>query len=67
MTSGKTRVSSTRCASRHQPRRAALIDGGKVKSTVEETFDKINPANFNKAHKLQESGEFKCKLVLEGS
>lgn len=45
---------------------AALIDAGKVKSTVAESFGTINAANLIKAHTLLESGKAKGKIVLEG-
>ena len=45
---------------------AALIDAGKVKSTVAESFGTINAANLTKAHALLESGMSKGKIVLEG-
>lgn len=45
---------------------AGLIDAGKVKSTVAETFGTINATNLMKAHTLLESGKSKGKIVLEG-
>jgi len=45
---------------------AGLIDAGKIKSTVTETFGTINAANLMKAHAILESGKVKGKLVLEG-
>jgi zinc-binding alcohol dehydrogenase family protein len=45
---------------------AALIDAGKVKSTISEIFGTINAANLMKAHALLESGKSKGKIVLEG-
>lgn len=45
---------------------AGLIDAGKVKSTVAETFGTINAENLTKAHMLLESGKSKGKIVLEG-
>jgi len=45
---------------------ASLIDAGKIKSTVAETFGTINAANLMKAHALLESGASKGKIVLEG-
>lgn len=45
---------------------AALIDAGKIKSTVAESFGTINSANLIKAHALLESGKSKGKIVLEG-
>ncbi|MEM8973656.1 MAG: zinc-binding alcohol dehydrogenase family protein [Pseudomonadota bacterium] len=45
---------------------AALIDAGKVRSTVAEGFGTINAANLMKAHGLLESGKSMGKIVLEG-
>ena len=45
---------------------AALIDAGKIKSTVAESFGTIKAANLIKAHALLESGKSKGKIVLEG-
>lgn len=45
---------------------AALLDSGKVRSTVAESFGTINAANLIKAHALLESGKSKGKIVLEG-
>ncbi|MEM9582182.1 MAG: zinc-binding alcohol dehydrogenase family protein [Pseudomonadota bacterium] len=45
---------------------SALIDAGKIKSTVTESFGTINAANLIKAHALLESGKSKGKIVLEG-
>jgi zinc-binding alcohol dehydrogenase family protein len=45
---------------------ASLIDAGAIKSTVTESFGKINAANLTKAHALLESGKSKGKIVLEG-
>ncbi|MEM6657660.1 MAG: zinc-binding alcohol dehydrogenase family protein [Pseudomonadota bacterium] len=45
---------------------ASLIDEGKVKSTVAESYGTINAANLIKAHALLESGKSKGKIVLEG-
>jgi len=45
---------------------AALIDAGKVKSTVAESFGTINAANLIQAHALLETGKAKGKIVLEG-
>jgi len=43
-----------------------LIDGGKLRTTVSETFGPINAANLTRAHALIESGRAKGKVVLEG-
>ncbi len=45
---------------------AALVDAGKIKSTVTGTLGKIDAATLTKAHKLIESGKAKGKIVLEG-
>ncbi|MEM8980920.1 MAG: zinc-binding alcohol dehydrogenase family protein [Pseudomonadota bacterium] len=45
---------------------SSLIDAGKIKSTVAESFGTINAANLIKAHALLESGKSKGKIVLEG-
>lgn len=45
---------------------SALIDEGKIKTTVGENFGKINAKNLRKAHALLESGKAKGKIVLEG-
>lgn len=45
---------------------AALVDGGKVRSTLTRTMGTINAANLKKAHALIESGTAKGKVVLAG-
>jgi zinc-binding alcohol dehydrogenase family protein len=45
---------------------AALVDGGKVKTTLTEVLKPINAANLKKAHTILESGKSKGKIVLEG-
>ncbi|MEP3331768.1 zinc-binding alcohol dehydrogenase family protein [Sedimentitalea sp.] len=45
---------------------AGLIDAGKVRSTVTETFGTINAENLKRAHALIESGKARGKIVLEG-
>jgi len=45
---------------------AALIDSGKLKTTMSEHFGKINANNLQRAHTLLESGRAKGKIVLEG-
>ncbi|MFZ3004505.1 MAG: zinc-binding alcohol dehydrogenase family protein [Undibacterium umbellatum] len=45
---------------------AALVDAGKVRSTVNANFGKINAANLRKAHALIESGKAQGKVVLQG-
>jgi NADPH2:quinone reductase len=43
-----------------------LVDAGKVKTTLGETYGAINAANLRSAHALIESGKAKGKIVLEG-
>ena len=43
-----------------------LVDAGKIKTTLGETYGKINAANLRRAHALIESGKAKGKIVLEG-
>ena len=43
-----------------------LVDAGKIKTTLGETFGAINAANLRRAHALIESGKAKGKIVLEG-
>ncbi|MEL6312510.1 MAG: zinc-binding alcohol dehydrogenase family protein [Pseudomonadota bacterium] len=45
---------------------ASLIDTGKIRSTIADSFGAINAANLIKAHALLESGKAKGKIVLEG-
>ncbi|WP_350334398.1 zinc-binding alcohol dehydrogenase family protein [Coralliovum pocilloporae] len=45
---------------------AGLIDAGKVRSTVTETFGTITAANLTRAHSMLESGKARGKIVLEG-
>jgi len=45
---------------------ARLIDDGKVRSTLTDTFGKITAANLIEVHTLLESGKACGKLVLEG-
>lgn len=45
---------------------AGLIDAGKIRSTVTESFGIINAQNLKRAHSLIESGKAKGKIVLEG-
>ncbi|MFZ6780648.1 zinc-binding alcohol dehydrogenase family protein [Undibacterium sp. Ji83W] len=45
---------------------AALVDAGKVHTTVNANFGKINAANLRKAHALIESGKAQGKVVLQG-
>ncbi|WP_313615300.1 zinc-binding alcohol dehydrogenase family protein [Agrobacterium sp.] len=43
-----------------------LVDAGKIKTTLTETYGTINAANLKKAHALIESGTAKGKIVLSG-
>lgn len=43
-----------------------LVDTGKIKTTLADTFGVINAANLRRAHALIESGKAKGKIVLEG-
>ena len=45
---------------------AALIDEGRLRTTLGEHLGRINAQNLVKAHKLLESGRAKGKIVLEG-
>jgi len=45
---------------------ARLVDAGKIKTTLGDTFGTINAANLRRAHALIESGKAKGKIVLEG-
>ncbi len=45
---------------------ARLVDAGKIKTTLGETYGRINAANLRRAHALIESGTAKGKIVLEG-
>jgi NADPH:quinone reductase-like Zn-dependent oxidoreductase len=45
---------------------AALIDAGRVKTTANTNFGRIDAANLLKAHALVESGKALGKVVLEG-
>jgi NADPH2:quinone reductase len=45
---------------------ARLVDAGKIKTTLGETFGAINAANLRRAHALIESGKAKGKIVLQG-
>ena len=45
---------------------AALVDEGRLRTTLGEHFGAINAANLRRAHALIESGRAKGKLVLEG-
>jgi zinc-binding alcohol dehydrogenase family protein len=45
---------------------AALVDAGKIKTTLTETLAPINAANLAQAHRLVESGRMLGKVVLAG-
>jgi NADPH:quinone reductase len=45
---------------------SALLDEGRLKTTLAENFGKINAANLKRAHALLETGTAKGKIVLEG-
>lgn len=45
---------------------SALVDAGKLRTTLGEHFGRINAANLKRAHALLESGKAKGKIVLEG-
>ncbi len=45
---------------------AALVDAGRIRTTVNANFGTINAANLRRAHALIESGKAQGKLVLEG-
>ncbi len=45
---------------------AALVDGGKIRTTLTDVLKPINAANLKRAHALLESGKAKGKIVLEG-
>ncbi|TCN43487.1 zinc-binding alcohol dehydrogenase family protein [Shinella granuli] len=45
---------------------SALVDAGKIKSTLNKNFGTINAENLKRAHALIESGKAKGKIVLAG-
>jgi NADPH:quinone reductase len=45
---------------------ADLVDGGKIRTTLQKTFSPINAENLRAAHKLIESGKSIGKVALEG-
>ena len=45
---------------------ARLVDDGILRTTLAETFGKINATNLKRAHVLLESGTSRGKIVLEG-
>jgi len=45
---------------------AALVDGGKLRSTLTESYGPITAPNLRRAHGLIETGTARGKIVLEG-
>ncbi len=45
---------------------ARLIDAGKIRTTLAESFGTITAANLRRAHQLLESGKSRGKIVLSG-
>lgn len=45
---------------------AGLVDAGVLRTTLAETFGRIDAANLRRAHALIESGRARGKIVLEG-
>ncbi|AKJ31316.1 zinc-binding alcohol dehydrogenase family protein [Caldimonas brevitalea] len=45
---------------------AALVEAGRVRSTLSDNLGPINAANLRRAHALVESGQVQGKLVLQG-
>lgn len=45
---------------------SAMVDAGKLKTTLGEHFGRIDAANLKRAHALLETGKAKGKIVLEG-
>lgn len=45
---------------------AALVDAGKVRTTINASFGTINAVNLKKAHAFIESGKAQGKVVLQG-
>jgi NADPH:quinone reductase-like Zn-dependent oxidoreductase len=45
---------------------AELVDAGTIRSTVNESFGRINAENLKRAHALLESNRAQGKIVLEG-
>ena len=45
---------------------AALVDAGRVRTTLGEHFGTIDAANLRRAHAFMESGQARGKVVLEG-
>ncbi|MBU1312932.1 MAG: zinc-binding alcohol dehydrogenase family protein [Alphaproteobacteria bacterium] len=45
---------------------AELVDAGRIRTTLAETYGTINAANLKRAHAMIESGRAKGKIVLSG-
>jgi NADPH2:quinone reductase len=45
---------------------AALVDAGKIRTTLTKTLSPINAANLREAHRLVETGRTIGKVVLAG-
>ena len=45
---------------------AELVDAGRIRTTLAETYSTINAANLKRAHAMIESGRAKGKIVLSG-
>jgi NADPH2:quinone reductase len=45
---------------------AAMVDGGTIRTTVQENLGRINAASLRRAHGMIESGRTRGKIVLEG-
>jgi NADPH:quinone reductase-like Zn-dependent oxidoreductase len=45
---------------------AALVDAGRIQTTMQANFGAINAANMKRAHALVESGKSVGKIVLAG-
>ncbi|MGO4571988.1 zinc-binding alcohol dehydrogenase family protein [Microvirga sp. 2TAF3] len=45
---------------------ARLVDAGRIRTTLAETYGTINAANLKRAHAFIESGKARGKIVLEG-
>ncbi|MDZ4365548.1 MAG: zinc-binding dehydrogenase, partial [Afipia sp.] len=45
---------------------SAMVDAGKLRTTLGEHFGRIDAANLKRAHALLESGRARGKIVLEG-
>ena len=45
---------------------AALVDAGRIRTTLAERYGAINATNLKRAHAFIESGRARGKVVLEG-